>query len=125
MSDRLPKHYLRRLRNHLPIRAVIADILGIAWKISEGRFRFLCPLCHDFHTATNPDTNLARCFRCEQNFNPIDLTMTQKRYDFRQAVALLDQYLDNTPPSTLHSTGPRPAIPDHQTRETNTRELGT
>lgn len=95
MSDRLSPTYLRRLRNDIPIRALIADILAIVWKISEGRFRFLCPLCHDFHTATNPDTNLARCFRCEQNFNPIDLTMTHQRCDFLQAVAFLDPYLDS------------------------------
>ena len=41
-------------------------------KRSEGYFRFLCPLCGDFNTATNSRTNLARCFRCEKNFNPIE-----------------------------------------------------
>ncbi len=122
MSDRLSKQHLWRLRNHLPIRSVIADILGIAWKISEGRFRFLCPLCHDFHTATHPDTNLARCFRCQQNFNPIDLTMTQKRYDFLQAVALLDQYLDHTRISTHHDPANRSATHDQETRDLHTKE---
>ena len=125
MSDRLSKQHLRRLRNHLPIRSVIADILGIAWKISEGRFRFLCPLCHDFHTATNPHTNLARCFRCQQNFNPIDLTMTQKRYDFLQAVALLDQYLDQGLPSTHHDRPRRSTTSDHELRGLETKECRT
>jgi len=108
MSDRLSPTYLRRLRNDIPIRALIADILAIVWKISEGRFRFLCPLCHDFHTATHPDTNLARCFGCEHNFNPIDLTMIHKRFDFLQAVAFLGPYLDQPEPSA-----PQPAHHSH------------
>ena len=37
-------------------------------------------------TATNPRTNLGRCFRCQRNFNPIDLVMVVKRYTFLQAV---------------------------------------
>ena len=93
MTRCLSKPYLRRLRNDISIRELIADILQIPWKISEGRFRFLCPLCREFHTATNPETNLARCFRCGQNFNPIDLTMIHRRCDFLQAIAFLDPYL--------------------------------
>jgi hypothetical protein len=96
MSRSLSKAYLRRLRNDIPIRHLIADILDIPWKISEGRFRFLCPLCGEFRTATHPDTNLARCFRCQRNFNPIDITMIHKRHDFLQAVAFLHQCLPDT-----------------------------
>lgn len=96
MARALSQSYLRQLRNAIPIRDVIADVLDMAWKICEGRFRFLCPLCGEFHTATNPHTNLGRCFRCERNFNPIDMTMIHKRYDFLQAVAFLDQFLPNT-----------------------------
>ena len=106
MARSLSQSYLRQLRNDIPIRDVIADVLDMTWKICEGRFQFLCPLCGEFHTATNPDTNLGRCFRCERNFNPIDITMIHKRYDFLQAVAFLDQFLPNThpPPSACTTT---------------------
>jgi DNA primase len=107
MPRSLSKSYLRRLRNDLPIRDVIADVLDVTWKISEGRFRFLCPRCQEFHTGTNPETNLARCFACQRNFNPIDFTMVHKRYDFLQAVAFLDPYLPSTDALT-------PAGPTHQ-----------
>jgi hypothetical protein len=58
-------------------------------KISESYLRFLCPLCREFHTATNPRTNLARCFRCQKNFNPIDIVMITQRVDFTEAVRFL------------------------------------
>jgi CHC2 zinc finger len=89
----MPKHYakqtLRKLRNDIPIAILIADILELPCKTAEGYFRFLCPLCGGFHTATNPKTNLARCFACNKNFNPIDITMTVKHQNFRQAVQFL------------------------------------
>ena len=53
----------------------------------------MCPLCRDFDTAVNTTTNLARCFRCKRNFNPIDMTMTVKRYSFIQAVRFLEPIL--------------------------------
>ena len=95
MSADFPKAYLRRLRNDIPIAEVIVDILDIPSKISEGRFRFLCPLCREFDTSTNPATNLARCFRCQRNFNPIDITMVVKHTDFRNTVAFLAPLIDN------------------------------
>jgi hypothetical protein len=85
---------LRKLRNEIPIDLVIAKVLEIPAKSSEGYFRFLCPLCREFNTATNPRTNLGRCFRCERNFNLIDLLILVRGYSFRQAVAYL---------RTLHS----------------------
>lgn len=90
----LTKSYLRRLRNDIPVDAVIADILRIEHRIQEARFRFLCPICSEFNTATNPRTNLAHCFRCDKSFNPIDLVMHIKRYAFLDAVAFLHPYLD-------------------------------
>lgn len=89
MDSRYAKLTLRRLRNDIPIAILIADILELPWKTAEGCFRFLCPLCGGFNTATNPKTNLARCFTCNQNFNPIDITMLVKRQNFRQAVQFL------------------------------------
>lgn len=89
MSNRFSPEMLRKLRNEIPITSVIADLLKLPAKVSEGYFRFLCPLCGEFITATNPKTNLARCFLCEKNFNPIDMVMTVKQIDFCSAVNFL------------------------------------
>ena len=89
MSNRFSKETLWRLRNEIPINLVISELLKLPWKISEGYFRFLCPICSEFTTATNKKTNLARCFRCEKNFNPIDMVMVVNRLNFRDAVDLL------------------------------------
>jgi DNA primase len=89
MSNRLPPEMLRRLRNEIPITLVIAEFLKLPTKVSEGNFRFLCPLCTEFITATNPKTNLARCFLCEKNFNPIDMVMVVKQISFSKAVDYL------------------------------------
>lgn len=91
MSNRLPPEMLRALRNQIPITILIEKFLKLPTKVSEGYMRFLCPLCSEFITATNPKTNLARCFRCEKNFNPIDMVMVVKQVSFRSAV----DYLSN------------------------------
>ncbi len=95
MSNALSKKHLRELRNRLEIIPIIADVLEIIYKTHDGRFRFMCPLCHDFDTAVNTDTNLARCFRCKRNFNPIDMVMTVKHYSFMQAVRFLEPILQH------------------------------
>lgn len=89
MHRRFSAATLRQLRNDIPIHRLIGDVLGIPCKVREGYFRFLCPLCSDFNTATNPKTNLARCFRCERNFNPIDIVMLDKQLNFVEAVEYL------------------------------------
>ena len=105
MPSALPKPHLRQLRNRIEIIPLITDGLQLVHKIHDGRFRFLCPLCHDFDTAVNPATNLARCFQCQRNFNPIDLVMTVKHYSFLQAVLflqpILEQLLARDPPALL------------------------
>ena len=83
------KKELYELRNRIPITVVIADVLDIPSKMIDGYFRFLCPLCSEFMTATNHRTNLARCFRCQKNFNPIDMIMIVKKYTFKEAVEYL------------------------------------
>jgi DNA primase len=89
MTERFSPEMLRRLRNEIPINLLINEFLKLPTKLSEGYFRFLCPICSEFITATNPKTNLARCFRCEKNFNPIDMVMTAKQVNFRSAVDYL------------------------------------
>lgn len=88
------KQLLRRLRNEIPIAALISEHLKLETKADGGYIRFLCPVCKEFRTATNPKTNLARCFRCEKNFNPVDMVMIVKRYNFKEAV----QYLKGLDP---------------------------
>ena len=90
------KHFTRNelfeLRNHIPIHILIEERLKIPAKISEGYFRFLCPLCGEFQTATNRKTNLARCFRCNKNFNTIDMVMTCENATFVETVNTLKAY---------------------------------
>lgn len=84
--------HLRRIRNEIPIDNVVRR-LALPTKEAEGYLRFLCPSCSEFHTATNPETNLARCFRCRRNFNPIDLVMAVERVSFVDAVSVLEPFL--------------------------------
>jgi DNA primase len=109
MSDTLSKTRLRELRNRIAIIPLIAETLELLFKTRDGHFRFMCPLCHDFDTAANPRTNLARCFRCQRNFNPIDIVMTVKRYSFMQAVRYLDPILDQLLARERNRPGGRPA----------------
>ena len=84
---------LYKLRNSIPIDVLIEKELAIPSKISEGFFRFLCPLCNKFQTAVNPKTNLGRCFRCEKNFNPIDMVMAWRSTGFVDSVKYLQTIL--------------------------------
>ncbi|MCK5232193.1 MAG: hypothetical protein KAR13_18115 [Desulfobulbaceae bacterium] len=102
MNRRFTGDELFELRNLIPINWLIKEHLNIPSKDSEGFFRFLCPLCNEFQTATNPKTNLARCFRCETNFNPIDLVMTVKGIGFVESVKYLKTFLPGTPDSRPH-----------------------
>ena len=80
---------LYALRNKISVQMLIEKTLSIPCRVTEGRFRFLCPLCSGYDTAVNPKTNLARCFRCEKNYNPIDLVMLDRQADFVQSVKFL------------------------------------
>jgi DNA primase len=93
MAKRYSKEFLRMLRNDIPMNILISDLLELPNKVSEGYLRFLCPICSEFNTATNQKTNLARCFRCEKNFNPIDMVMEVKRVGFIDAVEYLNEIL--------------------------------
>ena len=100
----ITKPYLRRLRNEIDVRLLATDVLRLEHRYSEGRFRFLCPLCGEFNTAINPATNLGRCFCCQKNFNPIDLVIAVKHYDFLQAVDFLDPLLPDAADSNALSS---------------------
>jgi hypothetical protein len=89
MANHYPANLLRTLRNRIPIDAVIVDMLRLDIRPDDTLLRFRCPLCERFHTATNPKTNLARCFDCEKNFNPIDLVIAVTSCSFVDAVERL------------------------------------
>ena len=93
MSTYYPDNLLRNLRNHVPIDKVVIEILRLELRRNpnDTHLRFRCPVCGRFHTATNPKTNLARCFDCKKNFNPIDLVMAVIKCDFVDAVEMLKE----------------------------------
>ena len=93
MKRRFSADDLYDLRNKIPIERLIEEVLSIPVKRSEGFLRFLCPVCNEFQTATNPATNLGRCFRCETNFNTIDITMKVKNIGFVEAATYLKSIL--------------------------------
>ena len=102
---RLSSQALYALRNHINIDRLITQVLQMPIQQRDGRVRFQCPLCARFHTATHPNTNLARCFECEKNFNTIELVMAVRHIPFLEAVALLQRYANSLAP------GSRPAQP--------------
>ena len=87
--------FLKRLRNEIDIDQVI-NTLALETRTGTKYFRFRCPVCHGFHTATNPETNLARCFECKINFNPIDLVMAVTAQSFVETVEYLKPHLTST-----------------------------
>ncbi len=89
MSQYYPADFLRMLRNDIPIDQVIVDLLNLEVQKDPKTIRFRCPLCYNFHTATNHKTNLARCFDCQKNFNPIDMVITVGNCGFVDAVKIL------------------------------------
>lgn len=94
MSKHYSANFLRMIRNQIPIDAVITDLLHLQVHHEHPILRFQCPLCGNFHTATNHQTNLARCFDCQKNFNPIDLVITVGKCSFIDAVQLLKDSID-------------------------------
>jgi len=87
---------LRSLRNQIPIDEVITYMLNMEIKPACKLLRFRCPRCHNFHTATNSRNNLARCFDCKKNFNPIDMVMAFGDVSFTEAVEFLMQHLQES-----------------------------
>jgi len=81
---------LRYLRNNVDISHVICCRLELPNKVRDSYLRFLCPLCSEFNTAVNPKTNLARCFACSKNFNPIDIVIATLQCSFLDAIYFLE-----------------------------------
>jgi hypothetical protein len=86
------KQQLYQLRNQIPINWLIHDVLSMM-SIYNGVWRFQCPVCLEFNTATQEKTNLARCFSCQKNFNTIELVIYVEKLSFKQSVEFLMPYL--------------------------------
>lgn len=112
MKNRFSSRELFELRNNIPVDMLIRDQLQIPSKISDDLFRFLCPVCNEFQTAVNSATNLARCFRCEKNFNTIDLVMKVEGYGFKDSVLFLKKLLEKKPSHhfAAETEQPRPGV---------------
>ena len=101
MERRFSNEELYLIRNIIPVRLVIADILCIPAKEVEGVFRFVCPCCNESQTAVNPGTNLSRCFLCQKNFNTIEIVMADQRVGFVEAVKTLRSHLPAQPAAAM------------------------
>jgi len=103
---RLGQKLLHALRNDIPIRFVI-ETLGINVQKNADRFRFQCPLCRNFDTNILTSENLARCFDCRKNFNPIDMVKEVYSVSFLDSVAFLEPLLEKF----SRANHPKPASP--------------
>ena len=103
MSDRiiLTRAYLRRLRNEIDFSQLFRH-LRWPFKRTDGKVVFVCPECSESQSDVNPKTNLARCFRCDKNWNPIDFTIEAYRIEFLEAVGLIQCLLPPEPTDKPH-----------------------
>jgi len=88
------KQQLFAVRNEIDIDYLISEQLYLQRQFN-GMWRFRCPLCQHFNTATQKKTNLGRCFSCQRNFNTIDLVIYTKKINFVPSVQWLLSLLDN------------------------------
>ena len=79
------KQQLTEIRNKIDIDWLIKEKLYLQQKYNR-QWRFCCPICQQFNTATQKKTNLARCFNCKKNFNTIDLVIYSKKINFEPAI---------------------------------------
>ena len=89
----LTKQQLYQVRNEIDIDWLINEKLNLERQFKR-IWRFQCPLCQQFNTATQKKTNLARCFSCQQNFNTIDLVIYTRKVNFVPSVQFLLSLLE-------------------------------
>lgn len=92
-AHRIPRHILRQIRNKVPIQNLIQHGLGIKHTMDGKIFRFECPSCSSFNTSIHKKTNLAKCFDCQDHFNPIDIVMAVRKTDFLETAHFLQSFL--------------------------------
>ena len=87
------KQQLYQVRNEIDIDWLINEQLNLERQF-KSIWRFQCPVCQQFNTATQKKTNLARCFSCQKNFNTIDLVIYSKKVNFVPGVQFLLSLLE-------------------------------
>ncbi len=87
------KQQLFQVRNDIDIDWLINNKLHLERQFNS-IWRFQCPVCQQFNTATQKKNNLARCFSCQQNFNTIDLVIYSKKVNFVPGVQFLLSLLE-------------------------------
>ena len=102
MTRRFSPRELTFLRNRVPVTQVIKTLLEMPTRSTNGKLSFACPLCGGFATSVNAAHNLARCFACRQNFNPIELVMHQLQTGFVDSVKWLKKRIQTA--SALNNT---------------------
>ncbi|MBT5235936.1 MAG: hypothetical protein HOJ19_14110 [Candidatus Marinimicrobia bacterium] len=91
--DSFTKQQLFQVRNDIDIDWLINVKLQLERQFNR-IWRFQCPVCQQFNTATQKKNNLARCFSCQQNFNTIDLVIYSKKVNFVPGVKFLLSLLE-------------------------------
>ncbi|MGB5988100.1 MAG: CHC2 zinc finger domain-containing protein [Desulfobacterales bacterium] len=98
MTRRFSSGELKFLRNRVPIDRVMETLFGTS--IRGSNRRFVCPICGGLDTSVNAGHNLARCFSCRRNFNPIELVMHQLKISFVDSVKWLQSRMPSVPQHT-------------------------
>jgi hypothetical protein len=97
MTRRFSPNELSFLRNRVPVDRVIENLLELPTRRNHDKLSFACPVCGGFDTSINTAHNLARCFACRQNFNPIELVMYQLQIGFVESVKWLKKRMPAAP----------------------------
>jgi DNA primase len=97
MTRRFSPQELTFLRNRVPITHVIRTLLELPTRGTNSKLSFPCPVCGGFDTSINAAHNLARCFDCRQNFNPIEMVMNQLQIGFVESVRWLKNRIQADP----------------------------
>lgn len=95
MTRRFSSGELKFLRNRVSIERVMETLVGTS--IQDSNRRFVCPICGGLDTSVNAGHNLARCFLCRRNFNPIELVMHQLKISFVDSVKWLHSRMLSVP----------------------------
>jgi DNA primase len=111
MTRRFSAQELTYLRNNIPIACVIEAMLSVATGNNNGSPTFSCPACHGANTSINAKHNLARCFDCRQNFNPIEFVMHQRHASFVDSVKWLKRHHRQPLPEKASSSQNPSALP--------------
>ena len=104
MTRRFSAQELAFLRNNIPINRVIETMLSVATGNNNSAPTFNCPACHSANTSINAKHNLARCFDCRQNFNPIEFVMHQRHTSFVDSVKWLKRHHRESMPEKTSSS---------------------